>query len=124
MNTSIHIIILLDHKHTKAIFCSEILLLEASEFIPYLCFLNLIQTGILKYILLKYTDTREKKQELQQHTNRSKNDCQCVISTLLAEENDIRTLLHIDFRFRHLFIACCSSIERACFFSCNVSYLL
>lgn len=48
MNMSIHIIILLNHKHTKAMFCSEILLLEASEYMQHLCFLN-VYTDIKVY---------------------------------------------------------------------------
>lgn len=44
VSTSIHVIVLLNHKLKKAIFCSKILLLEASECIPYLCFLN-VYTG-------------------------------------------------------------------------------
>lgn len=53
MNTSIHIIVLLNHYHTKAIFCCKILLLEASECIPYLCFLNVYTD---KYIKVYFTE--------------------------------------------------------------------
>lgn len=42
-------------------------------------------------------------QKLKWHKTRSEINCQCVISTLLAVENDTRTLLNIDFKVRHLF---------------------